>query len=109
MMSRSHRARAVRPAESPAEDLRATHDAWTRDLLDRLRRLRLLGRRHTTARAGHAAPFADEGRPPGAAASVAGTSCTRGATGLDGSPRAADRGADHGGAGARGPAGRATS
>ena len=36
MMSRSHRARAVRPAESPVEDLRATHDAWTRDLLDRL-------------------------------------------------------------------------
>ena len=36
MMSRSHRARAVRPAESPAEDLRATHDAWTRDLRDRL-------------------------------------------------------------------------
>jgi len=35
-MSRSHRARAVRPAESPAEDLRATHDAWTRDLRDRL-------------------------------------------------------------------------
>jgi hypothetical protein len=36
MMSRSHRARAVRPAESPVEDLRQTHDAWTRDLLDRL-------------------------------------------------------------------------
>ena len=36
MMSRSHRARAVRPAESPVEDLRRTHDAWTRDLLDRL-------------------------------------------------------------------------
>ena len=35
-MSRSHRARAVRPAESPVEDLRQTHDAWTRDLLDRL-------------------------------------------------------------------------
>ena len=35
-MSRSHRARAVRPAESPVEDLRRTHDAWTRDLRDRL-------------------------------------------------------------------------
>ena len=35
-MSRSHRARTVHPAASPAEDLRRTHDAWTRDLLDRL-------------------------------------------------------------------------
>ena len=32
MVSRSHRSRAVRPAESPEESLRATHDAWTRDL-----------------------------------------------------------------------------
>ena len=72
-------------------------------------RFRLLGRRHTAARAGHAAPFADEGRPPGAAASVAGTSGARGATGRDGSARAADRGADLGGSDARGAAGRATS
>ena len=36
MMSRSHRARTVHPAASPAEDLRRTHDAWTRDLRDRL-------------------------------------------------------------------------
>ena len=109
MMSRSHRARAVRPAESPVEDLRATHDAWTRDLLDRLPHGPPTPRTATHHRArGPRGAVRRRGRPPGAAASVAGTSGARGATGRDGSARAADRGADLGGSDARGAAGRAT-